>query len=222
MNCVTGRSKKRHTPKASLDDLSQVFGDIVTDPNRPPELQAPSGPLSRNSFTMFKPVAIADIAKCLGAVDPYKATGSDGVPGVVLRNCADIIAPHLAMVINSSFSMATVTKIFKCSHVCPLFKSGDKSSPRNYRPVSLLPIASRILEYFVKEQLTDFLSTNGLYPTSQFAYRKQHSTEDALILATNRWQLAKSEKNTPQLRCLICRRLLTECSTRSSLVTYSA
>ena len=90
--------------------------------------------------------------------------------------------------------MATVPKIFKCSHVCPLFKSGDKSSPRNYRPVSLLPIASRILEYFVKEQLTDFLSTNGLYPTSQFAYRKQHSTEDTLILATNRWQLAKSEK----------------------------
>ena len=171
---------------------------------------------------MLKPVAIADIAKCLGAVDPYKATGSDEVPGVVLRSCADIIAPHLAMVINSSFSMATVPKIFKCSHVCPLFKSGEKSSPRNYRPVSLLPIASRILEYFVKEQLTDFLSTNGLYPTSQFAYRKQHSTEDALILATNRWQLAKSEKNTPQLRCLICRRLLTECSTRSSLVTYSA
>ena len=146
MNCVTGRSKKRHTPKASLDDLSQVFGDIVTDPNRPPELQAPSGPLSRSSFTVFKPVATADIAKCLGAVDTYKATGSDGVPGVVLRNCADIIAPHLAMVINSSFSMATVPKIFECSHVCPLSKSGDKSSPRNYRPVSLLPIASRILE----------------------------------------------------------------------------
>ena len=81
MNCVTGRSKKRHTPKASLDDLSQVFGDIVTDPNRPPELQPPSGPLSRSSFTVLKPVAIADIAKCLGAVDPYKATGSDGVPG---------------------------------------------------------------------------------------------------------------------------------------------
>ena len=166
----------------------------MTDPNRPPELQAPSGPLSRSSFTVFKPVAIADIAKCLGAVDPYKATGCDGVPGVVLRNCADIIAPHLAMVINSSFSMATVPKIFKCSHVCPLFKSGDKSSPRNYRPVSLLPIASRILEYFLKEQLTDFLSTNGLYPTSQFAYRKQDSTEDALILATNCWQLAKSER----------------------------
>ena len=98
------------------------------------------------------------------------------------------------MVINSSFSMATVPKIFKCSHVCPLFKSGDKSSPRNYRPVSLLPTASRILEYFVKEQLTGFLSTNGLYSTGQFAYRKQHLTEDALILATNRWQLAKSEK----------------------------
>ena len=121
MNCVTGRSKKRHTPKASLDDLSQVFGDIVTDPNRPPELQAPSGPLSRSSFTVFQPVAIADIAKCLGAVDPYKATGSDG-------------------------------------------------------------------------DLTDFLSTNGLYPTGQFAYRKQHSTEDALILVKKSLAASKIRK----------------------------
>ena len=83
---------------------------------------------------------------------------------------------------------------FKRSHVGPLFKGGYATSAKNCRPVSLLPIVSRKLEYFVKQQLTHFLSRHCLLPPSQFAYRKGHSTEDALILATNRWLLAKSER----------------------------
>ena len=59
---------------------------------------------------------------------------------------------------------------------------------------SLLPIISRIMEAFVKKQLTAYLESAQLLPTSQFAYRKQHSTEDALVLAVNRWSLAPSRQ----------------------------
>ena len=65
---------------------------------------------------------------------------------------------------------------------------------KNYRPVSLLPIVSRILEYFVKQQVTDNLTEHKLFPESQFAYRRQHSTEDAVVLAINRWLMAKAER----------------------------
>ena len=83
----------------------------------------------------------------------------------------------------------------------PLFKSGDPTVPSNYRPVSLLPIVSRLLERVVKEQVDDYLSkhTCSLLPVTQFAYRPNHSTEDALVLAVNRWQEAKFHRKTTGL-----------------------
>ena len=113
---------------------------------------------------------------------------------IVLTRCSSIIAPRLTTLINCSLAQGAVPDTFKVSRISPLFKSGDPASARNYRPVSLLPIISRILEHFVKHQLTAFLDQHDLMPPTQFAYRKSHSTEDALVLATNRWMMAKSER----------------------------
>ena len=53
---------------------------------------------------------------------------------------------------------------------------------------------SRILECFVKQQLTKYLSENGLFSEIQFASKRQRSTEDAVALAINRWLTAKTER----------------------------
>ena len=194
MNAVTGRRKERQIPQVSVEDLGQVFGEIVNDPSRPQNLHPPLGPMPANSLHVFKPVSVADVEKCLKAVDPFKAAGSDSAPGIVLRQCANVLAPPLSCIINSSLQSGVVPTTFKHSHISPLHKAGDRSSARNYRPVSLLPIVSRILGQFVKRQLTEYLYSNELYPMTQFAYRPRHSTEDALVLAVNRWLLAKSER----------------------------
>ena len=60
--------------------------------------------------------------------------------------------------------------------------------------MSLLPFVSWILEYVVKQQLTTYLSENGLFSESQFAYRRQRSTQDAVVLDINRWLTAKTER----------------------------
>ena len=194
LNVVTGRQKKAQVPQASLQDLSETFGSAVHDPARPATLQAPLGPTQQCGFSAFQPVAVSAVESCLSSVDPSKATGSDGVPGLLLHKFSSILAPNLTKLINYSLRTGQLPSTFKSSHVTPLFKGGDPTSPTNYRPVSLLPIISRILEAFVKKQLTTYLESAQLLPTSQFAYRKQHSTEDALALAVNRWSLAKSRR----------------------------
>lgn len=194
LNTVTGRKKQSQAPQTSLVDLSRTFGDVVHDPLRPANLQIPQGPPPHEPFSEFDPVAVDDVARCLAMVDPRKATGSDLIPGFLLKKCADVLAPSLAQLVNMSLESGQVPSSFKVSHVSPLFKGGDPAIAKNYRPVSLLPIVSRILEGFVKQQLTAYLSRHQLLPVSQFAYRKSHSTEDALTLAVNRWQLAKSER----------------------------
>ena len=102
-------------------------------------------------------------------------------------------AAPLASIINTSLETGMVPLSFKLSHISPLYKSGDPSSACNYRPVSLLPIISRTLEHFSKQQLTAFLTEHDLYPETQFAYRRYHSTEDALVYAVNRWLLTRSK-----------------------------
>ena len=126
--------------------------------------------------------------------NPHKASGSDCIPGIVLQCCASVLAPHLARIINMSLSSGTVPAYFELSYVSPLFKSGDTAVAGNYRPVSLLPIVSRLQDYCVKKQIMAHLQDHHLLPASHFAYHKPHSTEDALDLAVNRWLLARSQR----------------------------
>ena len=73
---------------------------------------------------------VTDVAKCLQAVDPQKAMGSDTLPGIILQRFAHILAPNLTKIINRSLTTGKVPDTFKISHVSPLFKSGDPSIPK--------------------------------------------------------------------------------------------
>ena len=68
----------------------------------------------------------------------------------------------------------------KIARVVPLFKAGDKSIFSNYRPISVLPSFSKILEKLVYNRLIDYLSKYKILSDNQFGSRKQHSTEYAL------------------------------------------
>ena len=75
--------------------------------------------------------------------------------------------------------------MFKVATISPIFKGGDRENAKNYHPISLLPIVSKVLERIVAEQLKGHIAKNSLLPAEQFAYRPQHSTEDALVFAVN-------------------------------------
>ena len=69
----------------------------------------------------------------------------------------------------------------KLAKVIPLFKGGERDLPDNYRPISLLPVISKVLEKIVYLQTTEHLDEcNVIYPR-QFGFRKNHSTSDAII-----------------------------------------
>ena len=80
----------------------------------------------------------------------------------------------------------------KLADVRPLFKSGDPDVPKNYHPVSFLPIVSKVLERIVHSRLSRFLASHALLPPAQFAYRAEHSTEDAVTLAVD-WYLEAAD-----------------------------
>ena len=104
MNAVTGRHSRCQEPKATIDALSTVSGDVVTNDSRPHMLTCREGPVLKTSFFKFKEVSVDDVLTCLNAVDPHKAVGSDQVPGVLLKSCSTVLAGPLAKIVNGSLN----------------------------------------------------------------------------------------------------------------------
>ena len=63
----------------------------------------------------------------------------------------------------------------------PVFNKCDKKIINNYRPISLLPVISKILEIVIFDQLTDYVTTNNLFSSQQYGFRKNESTELAAL-----------------------------------------
>ena len=67
----------------------------------------------------------------------------------------------------------------KFSLIKPIYKSGDKSSPSNYRPISLLPVFSKIFEKVIHKRLFDHLNNNVILNEHHYGFRSEVSTENA-------------------------------------------
>jgi len=80
-------------------------------------------------------------------------------------------------------STGVVPTCFKSAYITPLLKEAglDSEDVKSYRPISNLPVLSKLLERVVARQLVDYLTTSGLLPDLQSAYRANHSTETALL-----------------------------------------
>ena len=72
--------------------------------------------------------------------------------------------------------------------IVPMFKNGDRSSLDNYRPISILPAASKVLETIVTSQLTEFLEHHSFLLDRQFGFRKGHSAEMLLLDTLDDWR----------------------------------
>ncbi|KAF2346149.1 Reverse transcriptase domain [Trinorchestia longiramus] len=75
---------------------------------------------------------------------------------------------------------------WKHSIIKPLYKAGDINTASNYRPISLLPVLSKILEKVISNQLSTHLDKSNLLHPNQYAYRKHTSTQDALLNITEK------------------------------------
>ena len=199
INKVTGRLKQHHVPQCELADMTNYFASIVEDPNRPDDLSKDRQKTANSSDTgnrapyldEFSPVTSETVEKQLRSIDTSKASGSDGISGLLLKRCATVLAPSLTRIFNTSIVTGTVPHLFKKATITPIHKSGDKTQAGNYRPISLLPIVSKILEKVVSTQFKEYLNEHNFLPSEQFAYRQGHSAEDAVTLVVNNVLLAR-------------------------------
>src|SRR6218665_2553923 len=110
-----------------------------------------------------------------------RSLGPDEIEPLVAKTAIEPVAEIISAIINSSFATGIVPAELKIASVTPIFKNGDKQQMTNYRSISVLPYTAKLMEKAIANSLTAYVETLELLSPMQFGFRKQHSTEMALI-----------------------------------------
>ena len=137
--------------------------------------------LSNGQHFNILPVDESFVVKHLKSLKASKATGLDKINIKLLKDASEVIAHSIAKLINRSIQSHTFPSSWKCSKVIPLYKSGDRTNASNYRPISVLPALSKLMEKAVYTQLYDYLTENNIFNDNQFGFRQKCSATTALL-----------------------------------------
>ena len=99
-------------------------------------------------------VGAAEVQEGMAGIDISKPMGPDGVPPLVFRNCSSSLYIPLFLLFDKSLQSGVFPPIWKKSYVVPVYKSGDRSDVRNYRPVSVLSSIPKLFEHCVECKLS--------------------------------------------------------------------
>ena len=106
---------------------------------------------------------------------------------VVLKNCEPELSYILAQLFNMCLKECCFPDCWKVSLVVPIFKNvGERSTVKNYHPVSLLSMVSKVFEKLLNKRVVDHLETCGLFSDFQYGFRSPQSTADLLTVVSNR------------------------------------
>ena len=176
---------------AAKDD-PQIIGLILEKHKIHPSIlaikQSPTKNFNSFSFSEAEVVEFSQVRKQLESLDGRKSTGEDQIPPKLVLLAADELALSLANAINSCTRNYRFPDNEKRDAVCPLDKGeANRTVERNFRPVSILNVFSKIYEKALKNQIVlDFEKTLSLFIT---AYRKSYDTEHAFIRMVEEWKI---------------------------------
>jgi hypothetical protein len=152
-------------------------------------------PSNPNSFSFSNsPVTRTEILKATAQLLPKKSEDMNGVSMFFIKKFINVLVEPLYHIIYKSLETGSIPTQLKIAKVVPIFKGGDSLLPDNYRPISLLPNFSKILEKVVSNRLTIFLERHNLLAPQQFGFRQGHSTLHPLMVFTNNLTTALNKK----------------------------
>ena len=129
--------------------------------------------------------------------NPNKSPGPEKLHPYALKATAAEISPMLTHVFQQSLRCGRLPTQWKHAYVTPFYKKGDKTDPKNYRPISLTSVICKTMEHIIVSQLMNYLESNNILTENQFGFREHHSCESQLLVTVN--DIAKAINNKLQV-----------------------
>ena len=196
----------KSSTSSSINKIKDRDGNVTSDPSKMSNIfidfyvnvangitktipLTPKSPLdylsdrTRNSL-FLAPVTLIEVNDLINILNPSKSVGPNSIPIKLLRIIGHSVSPLLALLVNQSFQSGIYPDKLKIAKVISLFKKGNPELPSNYRPISLLPVFSKIFEKLMYRRLYKFLEINKVLYSLQFGFQENHSIDHALVSMT--------------------------------------
>ena len=132
-------------------------------------------------------ISVHEVGQYISNLDNKKSSGLDEISNYCLKIALPYIVEPLTFIFNQCFINNVFPAALKKAKVIPLYKSNNINDVNNYRPISLLPVLSKILERHVHNHLSSFIENHSLFHPFQSGFREHHSCASALSLLSNQW-----------------------------------
>ena len=136
---------------------------------------------SNGKSIFLKPSTDTEVLTIIKCMNISKACGPNSIPTNLLNEFSESLIGLLNSIINMSLIEGVFPNINKEADVRPSYKKGDRTRCENYRPISLLSNVSKIFECIMYSRLEDFLKSTDVLYKFQYGFRKQYSTNHALV-----------------------------------------
>ena len=165
--------------------LSKFFSSVFTKENTDDPL--PDFKANFTDILSSIKLTTEDIEKALNSLNVNKSPGPDNIHPRILKELSSQLSYPLLLIFNKTMEQGKLPHQWKEAEVRPIFKKGCKSTPGNYRPVSLTSILCKIFEGFVRDALYKHIVENNLLSAKQFGFCKGRSCVTQLLYTINKW-----------------------------------
>ena len=186
--CLNDKGKPSFDDKSNAEIFKGFFSNLASDlvkklkpsSHRLDEVRKSYQHMNLSDSFSLLPTSSENVLKLLEEINPSKATCLDNIAGRFLKDGAAALAEPLTELCNLSILQSKFPDGCKQAKLKPLFKKGSKDDPKNYRPISLLPQLSKIIEKIIHGQVQKFLDENRILYRYQSGFRAHHSTDTCL------------------------------------------
>ena len=205
----TGSSTKSNQENdISADEFNTYFSNIAkqlvskipkTDRNPTENLH------SLNQINLnfkFREVSFSEIRNILDNLKNKNSRDIFGLSIKLIKSIKNLIIVPLTKLLNVCLRQSVFPNILKKALVIPIYKNGDKNDPSNYRPISLLPILSKVLEKVMAVQIVEFFEGTNCFYERQYGFRKGKSTTMAILNLIN--QIIRAFERKEYCAVLFC------------------
>lgn len=168
-----------HTNRQMSNEFATAFSAVFVS-----TVPAQPGPYQLFDGQMEDLIISYDaVLSVLSSLSASSSPGPDGIHPALLKNCAQVVALPLSLLMRKSLETGVLPSNWKLSRVVPIFKSGPKYNALNYRPVSMTSPDCKAMERLIAKHIVDYLEQGNVLSNRQFGFRKGYSTEDQLLKA---------------------------------------